>query len=205
MFPTSCGSKRSSNRPPLTASPRARMPLGIYEIASSMQRGLPVRQTPSIMTSASAPLPWISTAANSEYMLVNMTGYLTWPADFPADCPPGEAADADGIYYRIAKNDPPEPSDFESLYHVDYDRAEQAVSRGKTTCETMGLSVYTEMDHAIQCAGKYRNLGKKIVQLNLTQGSGRAALTSGTFDSHHTLWVPEGFDPVQHSQVIHSL
>lgn len=138
-------------------------------------------------------------------MLVDMTGYLTWPADFPADCPPREAAETDGTYYRIAKNDLPEPSDFESLYLVDHNRAEDAVSRGKTMCETMGLSVYTDVDHAIRCAGRFRNLGKKIVQLTLTPGYGKAMLTSGTFDSHHTLWVPKGFDLIQHSQVIYSV
>lgn len=133
-----------------------------------------------------------------------MTG-VTWPADFPADCPPEEAFDADRTYYRVGRNDPPEPSDFEPLYRKDYARARNEMSKGRTKCQTMGLSVYSDMDDAIQCAGKYRNLGREIVQLTLAQGSVKAVLTEGLFDSHHTLWVPEGFDLTQHSRVIRSL
>ena len=105
----------------------------------------------------------------------------------------------------MAKNAPPEPGDFEPIYHKDQARANNEVRKGRTKCQTMGLSVYTDVEDAIQCAGKYRSLGKEIVQLTLTRGLARVALTEGLFDSHHTLWVPEGFDLTQHSQVIRSM
>ena len=137
-------------------------------------------------------------------MLVNMTG-VTWPADFPTDCPPEQAFDADGIYYRVAKNNPPETGDFESTFHRDYDRAIDAMRKGRTKCETMGLSVYTDMNDAIKCAGIFRKMGREIVQLTLTRSPVKAALTEGLFESHHTLWVPEEFDLTQHSHVVRSL
>ena len=133
-----------------------------------------------------------------------MTG-LTWPGDFPADCPPKEAFNANGTYYRVAKNDPPEPGDFEPIYHKGHARAKNEMRKGRTKCQTMGLSVYTDIDDAIQCAGTYRSLGREIVQLSLTQSSAKIASTEGLFDSHHTLWIPEGFDLTQHSRVIRSL
>ena len=85
---------------------------------------------------------------------------------------------------------------------MDPTRAEDAMNRGKTQCETMGLSVYADMDHAIQCASRFRQLGRKIARLTLTHDSGKALPTRGTFSSHHTWWKPNGFDPIQHSQVV---
>jgi hypothetical protein len=134
-----------------------------------------------------------------------MTGSLTWPADFPADCPPGQAVNAEGTYYRIVKHDPPEQSDFEAIYHTDPIRAEDAMSHGKTTCETMGLSVYADIDHAIQCASRFRKLGRNIARLTLMHEAGKALRTRGTFSSHHTWWKPVGFDPIQHSRVVFSV
>jgi hypothetical protein len=134
-----------------------------------------------------------------------MTGSLTWPKDFPADCPPGQASNAVGTYYRIVKHDPPEPSDFEAIYHRDSARAEDAMTFGKTQCETMGLSVYADINHAIQCASRFRKLGRIIARLTLTYGSGKALQTRGTFVSHHTWWKPDGFDPIQYSKVVFTM
>lgn len=127
---------------------------------------------------------------------------VDWPADFPAGCPPEETPNADGTYYRIAKNNPPKPRDFESLYHKDKTRAKNQIRGGKTTkCDTLGLSVYTDMEDAIQCAKRYPNLGRVIVRLTLIKSPAKAALTKGLFDSHHTLWIPKGFDLAQHSLI----
>ena len=69
----------------------------------------------------------------------------------------------------------------------------------------MGLSVYTDRDRAIQCAGRYRNLGKNIARLTLTHVAGKALETPGQFPSHHTWWKTEDFDPTKVAQVMQSL
>ena len=127
----------------------------------------------------------------------------TWPDDFPEDCPPEQAPHADGTYYRIVKNDPPEPSDFVSIYHLSRRRAEREIGYGRRTqCETMGLSVYTERNHAIQCAQQFPKIGDKIAQLFLTSASGTAIQTGSGLGSHNTWWKPRGFDPLSSAQVV---
>ena len=84
--------------------------------------------------------------------------------------------------------------------------AEQQVTRGnRTWCETMGLSVYTNPDDAVECAKKYRNLGTNIAKVNLVPISGKVLPTDGGCPSHNTWWKAEGFDPTQHSEIIASL
>lgn len=132
--------------------------------------------------------------------------FNTWPADYPEDCPPEQAPHADGTYYRIVKNDPPEPGDFVSVYHQDRTRAEDEIRRSRRTlCETMGLSVFSDLDHAIQCASRYRKLGRTIASVRLASNSGKALQTQGQFSSHHTWWKVEEFDPTQYTQVVHRL
>ena len=132
-----------------------------------------------------------------------MTGSFTWPAYFPADCPPGEASTANGNFYRVVKTDPPQPTDFRSVYEIDPRRARKIVAEGhKTKCETMGLSVYANLSDAAGCVRKFRRLGEKIVRLSLTPDSGLEIHSpSREFESHHTWWKPEGFDPIGQSRL----
>ena len=61
-----------------------------------------------------------------------------WPPDFPEDCPPEDAVPADGVYYRIVNNDPPQSSDFVSVYHLRRERAMREVRRmRRTLCDTL--------------------------------------------------------------------
>ena len=135
--------------------------------------------------------------------LVNPLLPYNWPEDFPEDCPPEHAPPADGAYYRIVGNDPPAPSDFVSMYHLNRNRAEREISRGRRTqCETMGLSVHAERMHAIECAQQYPKLGGKIARLFLTPASGKAIQTGGGLGSHNTWWKARGFDPLGSAQVL---
>ena len=118
-----------------------------------------------------------------------------WPPDFPEDCPPEDAVPADGVYYRIVNNDPPQSSDFVSVYHLRRERAMREVRRmSRTLCDTMGLSVYEDRDEAIKCALKYDNLGTHIAAVELTPDSGKILRTRGLFPSHHTWWISDDFD-----------
>ena len=117
-----------------------------------------------------------------------------WPADFPDNCPPEEAAPADGIYYRIVKDDPPRLEDFVSLYHRDNARAMRVIEERKNTeCETKGLSVYADADDAVSVARLFPKIGDKIASVALTPASGKILQTGSR--SHHTWWIANNFNP----------
>lgn len=119
-----------------------------------------------------------------------------WPTEFPEDCPPTQAHAANGSYYRIVKSDPPVRDDFVPVYIRNRRLAERVVSRGRRTlCETFGLSVYSDWNDAVQCASQYPKIGNMIANVNPTSSCGKVLHTGGEFDSHHTWWIVEGFDP----------
>lgn len=132
-----------------------------------------------------------------------------WPADFPLDCPPGAALPADGVFYRIVKNDPPRLGDFLSLYHLNRDLAERRIGRGATRCETMGLSIYAELGDALAAACQFSSIGDWIVPLTLEPVAGKilptpryhpAAPENG--DSHHTWWKNESYEPLANATTL---
>ena len=126
--------------------------------------------------------------------MVSSTPWI-WPLEFPEDCPPEQAPPAFGTCYRIVKNNPPEWSDFISVYHKNPTRAEKEISYGRRSrCETMGLSVFTNKSHAVECAQQYPKIGDKIATLTLTLASGEIIQTGSAFDSHNTWWKAENYD-----------
>ena len=126
-----------------------------------------------------------------------------WPADFPPDCPPAAAAPADGVYYRIVKTDPPGPDDFLPLYHLNWKLADFRVSRGTVSwCETMGLSIFTDADQAVSWARRVSSLGDLIARLTLEPASGKILPTPRNGNSHHTWWLPDGYDGTRIATVV---
>ena len=120
-----------------------------------------------------------------------------WPADFPPDCPPAAALPANGVYYRIVKTDPPQPADFVSQYHQNRRLANRNIQRGRATqCETMGLSVFANPNDAARRARRYPSLGNRIARLTLTPDAGTMLPTPRDDDSHHTWWLPAGYNPL---------
>ena len=100
------------------------------------------------------------------------------------------------------KNDPPESDDFVSVYRQNRARAENIVKAGiRSRCETMGLSVYTDREDAIQCALRYPKIGDRIASLALTPEFGKVLHTGGVFKSHNTWWAVENFDAASEARV----
>ena len=131
---------------------------------------------------------------------------LRWPADFPEDCPPAEAAPADGIYYRIVKNDPPELHDFMPLYHLNRGLADARIHSDRATqCETMGLSIFADASDAIQLANRISSLGNKIARLKLGPDAGVILPTPREGDSHHTWWQPYSYNPARAVAIVITL
>jgi hypothetical protein len=129
-----------------------------------------------------------------------------WPTDFPTDCPPGDARPTNGTYYHIVKSDPPGPRDFVSQYHQNRRLAENNVNRGYATlCETMGLSTFADINDAVDCFHQYPQLGDKITRLTLGQEAGKVKATPRYFwESHHTWWKNQVFDPTGSADVVAS-
>lgn len=128
---------------------------------------------------------------------------LRWPADFPEDCPPEEARPANGVYYYIVKNNPPDPADFLPLYRRNRRLAEARTRQGITTlCQTMGLSVLADINDAIYRANRFRSIGNFIAQLVITSDAGLILYTPRGNDSHHTWWIPEGYAPIATASVV---
>ena len=130
--------------------------------------------------------------------------FWKWPSDFPPNCPPDEAGPADGPYYRIVNNDPPNLGDFVSVYHLNRERAKNQIKDGKISlCETMGLSTFTDEEHARACARQFPRLGNKIVKLILGDEAGKVLPTPREiWISHHTWWQTIGFDPIGSTVVV---
>ena len=64
-----------------------------------------------------------------------------FPKNWPQNCPPEEAQDANGVYYRVGKNNPPATADFKS--HVEMNKR----SKGDE-CMRNGLSVFSKLQEA---------------------------------------------------------
>ena len=128
---------------------------------------------------------------------------LNWPTDLPEDCPPEDSVAANGTYFRIVKSNPPVEADFASVYEINRKRAERQIRLGRRSeCETMGLSVYSNIDDAVECARQFPGLGGIVAELDLSPDSGRTLLTVGGFASHNTWWKPADFNPLPISRAI---
>jgi len=129
-----------------------------------------------------------------------------WHPDFPEDCPPEQSSAANGTYYRIVKNVPPDASDFISAYHQNQKRAIRELKSGRRThCEVQGLSVYADKMDAIECALQYPKIGDKIAGLLLAPQSGKILHTSGGFESHNTWWKERDYNPLNAVIEVNSL
>lgn len=137
---------------------------------------------------------------------LNTMGSMSWPSAYPADCPPSASLPANGGYYRVVKNDPPDQGDFVPVYDLDQSRAEKEIREGRRSmCETLGLSIYADWHDAVRCAEQYPKLGDKIAYLSLSSTAGMVLRTGGGSESHNTWWTPAGFNPVYSVQTVTAL
>lgn len=110
---------------------------------------------------------------------------LLFPTDWPANCPPADAVDASGVVFRLVKNDPPQPSDFET--HAETGRMPKA-----DPCLRCGLSVFRNPQDAFHCRQILPKLGDKIVKGELAASDGKTKQTKGRQPTHSTWWVYDG-------------
>ena len=115
---------------------------------------------------------------------------LTFPADWPDDCPPDDASPAEGHVFRIVKRAPPVAADF--LSHHELGRLRKAPA-----CLRCGLSVFRDLYDAMHQRQLLPKLGTQIAEARLEVEYGWTKLTSGTQPTHTTWWAFEGVNRAQ--------
>lgn len=107
---------------------------------------------------------------------------MNFPANWPEDCPPRDALDAEGDVFRIVNHDPPITEDVAT--HFETGRLPKAPQ-----CLRCGLSVFRDVRDAIHQRLLMPKLGRFIAGARLKAEHGRTKLTSGQQPTHTTLWT----------------
>ena len=110
---------------------------------------------------------------------------MNFPANWPNDCPPQDAIDADGDVYRIVDNNPPVLADLAT--HLETGRLPKALP-----CMRSGLSVFREIRDAAHQRQLIPKLGRWIAKGTLKTEQGKTKLTTGKQPTHTTWWAYEG-------------
>lgn len=116
-----------------------------------------------------------------------MAHRMSFPKDWPAGCPADDVLDAQGEVFRIVKGDPATADDMKS--HHETGKLPKA-----DPCLRCGLSVFREVDDAVNQQRLLPKLGKWIARAQLTPAHGKACPTKGQQPTHTTWWPVEGVD-----------
>ena len=109
---------------------------------------------------------------------------MSFPDNWPKDCPPSQALTCNGSYLHIIKQNPPGTDDLRTFHE------NGGVLRFPPRCPCMpfGLSVFTDREDVLHMRRTMPKLGKWIATLNLTQEDGLVMLTPGQRPTHNTWW-----------------
>jgi len=115
---------------------------------------------------------------------------MTWPAYYPEECPPDDAADPDGEFYRFVKCDPPGAIDFLSNREL---HPGMTYSDSAVECRSCALSMIRDLSDVISMQQMVPGFRKRSVAIGTLQSEdGRIAHTpSQRCPSHHSWWIPE--------------
>ena len=115
-----------------------------------------------------------------------MPEWPSFPDDFPSNCPPQDAIDANGLYYRIVNNNPPTSDDFLSKHElgaIPKYRAGQSF-----LCRWRALSLYASIGDAEHHRDVMPGDGEFIAEGQLVREMGRTKLTPNPDRMSHTEW-----------------
>ena len=114
-------------------------------------------------------------------MQTSETGFPDW---FPPNCPPAEAADANGIVFRFVANDPVHADDFRSHHEL-------KLALQSNPCRRCSLSVYKSLEIARDRLRALRTRNPKRAEKHLARGELTPAdgkLSQAGRDSDHYEW-----------------
>ncbi|MBE0508900.1 MAG: hypothetical protein IBX50_19625 [Marinospirillum sp.] len=111
-----------------------------------------------------------------------------FPDNWPQNCPPIEAEDADGVVYRVCSQNPPSQRDFQS-------HEELGKRSSGDPCMRRGLSVFRDLAEARHLTVLFPKLGSKVFRGDLSQEQGKVKHTPARQRPSHTTWWPyEGIE-----------
>ena len=109
---------------------------------------------------------------------------MSFPNNWPTECPPSDALNCNGLYFHILKENPPGADDLRSFH----EKGRALRFQPKCACMPFGLSVFTDRDDVLHMRRTMPYLGKWIGTLTLTQQDGMVLLTPGQRPTHNTWW-----------------
>lgn len=119
-----------------------------------------------------------------------------WYEELPKFCPPSNAiAPQSEIFYRVAKGDPTQNSDFFSQRKLQPDKQFNV-----DECIARAISIFRDTEDAIRISLLPKFKGGAIAEIILTEKDG---LIMKTFkDSHYSWWRTKQFD-YKNARIIH--
>lgn len=112
---------------------------------------------------------------------------MTFPKNWPSDCPCANTPDASGDVFRITNGDPITAADMQS--HHETGKLPKA-----DPCLRCGLSVFGVLEDALNQQRLLPKLGNRIAKALLHAAHGKACLTKGQQPTHTTWWPYDGVD-----------
>lgn len=106
-----------------------------------------------------------------------------FPTDWPADCPPQAAQEANQAVFRLVKEEPPSAGDLASHH-------ETGKLPGACPCLRCGLSVLPSLDDALHQRDLMPKLGDHIAQAQLQPMHGKTQHTPSRRLPAHLTWWP---------------
>lgn len=124
---------------------------------------------------------------------------MEWFEELPPSCPPSDAIDCKGTYYRVSHGSPAESHDFFSQRLLAPDK--QFKGEGIDECIVRAVSIFAELDDAKNLLKLPKFKNANIAELHLQEQDGRMKKTFKK--SHYSLWRSKSFN-VNNAKIIES-
>ncbi|HHQ4313680.1 TPA: hypothetical protein ACSP7Z_004362 [Serratia fonticola] len=111
-----------------------------------------------------------------------------YPDFYPSNVPPKEAKDAEGVFFRIVKKNPPQNECFASMFEEKPKRLKKFSGLKLKCC--YGVSVYTEENAVVNAFDKFpEGTGQRYVAKGTVSAEDGKMMKTCADPFHHTLWL----------------
>lgn len=128
-----------------------------------------------------------------------------FPDYYPKNVPPKTALDANGVFYRLVKHNPPTPKCFDNMYLADPNRLKRYKGVKLTYC--YGTSLYTDESSLDNAFNKFpEGVGDRFVAKGeLSPCDGKMLKTGAPDTTHYTVWLVDNHKVHKHFSCIRGL
>lgn len=113
-----------------------------------------------------------------------------WFEDLPRECPPADAMECGGRYYRVSWGNPATTADFFSQRRLAPEKV--FLGEGIDECVVRAVSVFADLEDACRLLKHPKFKNAKVALLKLEQQDGKIKKTFKR--SHHSWWRSSMFD-----------